>query len=123
LVAASRSNTKDSETNKTTRISLDKHTGKPSSFFIIISISESTPTDTRYISYIANQRFLFSGEMKLYRKNIQVGSGKFYLESIRIIVIKLANKRFIFLKNNLFIPRLRYIFVLIKKLVRNKFIG
>jgi hypothetical protein len=61
--------------------------------------------------------------MKPYRRSIQVGGGKFYSERIRIIVIKLANGRFIFLENSLFMPRLGYIFVLAKKLVRNQLIS
>jgi hypothetical protein len=61
--------------------------------------------------------------MKPYKRNIQVGGGKFYSERIRIIIIKLANKRFIFLKNNLFVLRLGYMFILAKKLVGNQFIS
>jgi hypothetical protein len=61
--------------------------------------------------------------MKPYKQNIQVKGGRFYLEGIGIIVIKLANKRFIFLENNLFVFKLGYIFVLVKKLVRNQLIG
>jgi hypothetical protein len=57
--------------------------------------------------------------MKLYKRSIQVGGGRFYLEGIGIIVIKLANKRFIFLENNLFVSKLGYILVLAKKLVGN----
>jgi hypothetical protein len=123
LVAASRSDTEDFEADETARISWDKHTGKPSSFSIIILISESVLADTRYTFYITNQRFLFNGEMKLYRRSIQVGGGKLYSKRIRIIIIKLANKRFIFLENSLFIPRLKYMFVLVKKLIRNQLIS
>jgi hypothetical protein len=61
--------------------------------------------------------------VKLYKQSIQIGGGKFYLEGIRIIIIKLTNKRFIFLENNLFIFKLGYIFILAKKLVGNQFIG
>jgi hypothetical protein len=61
--------------------------------------------------------------VKLYRQSIQVRGRRFYLEGIGTIVIKLANKRFIFLENNLFVPKLGYIFVLVKKLVRNQFIS
>jgi hypothetical protein len=37
-------------------------------------------------------------------------------------MIKLINKQFIFLENNLFIPNLKYIFILAKKLIGNKLI-
>jgi hypothetical protein len=75
--------------------------------------------DTGCTLYITNQCFLFNSEMKPCRRSIQVGGGRFYSEGIGIIVIKLANKRFIFLENNLFVPKLRYILVLVKKLVGN----
>jgi hypothetical protein len=61
--------------------------------------------------------------MKLYKRNIQVRGGKLYSKGIGIIIIKLANKQFIFLENNLFVPKLGYILVLVKKLVRNQLIG
>jgi hypothetical protein len=61
--------------------------------------------------------------MKLYKQSIQVRSRRLYSKEIRIIIIKLANKRFIFLKNNLFVPKLGYILVLAKKLVRNQLIS
>jgi hypothetical protein len=48
---------------------------------------------------------------------------RFYSKEMGIIIIKLTNKRFIFLENNLFIFKLGYIFVLAKKLVRNQFIS
>jgi hypothetical protein len=57
--------------------------------------------------------------MKPYKYSIQVKGRMFYLEGIGIIVIKLANRRFIFLENSLFIPKLGYILVLAKKLVGN----
>jgi hypothetical protein len=57
--------------------------------------------------------------MKLYKQNIQVKGRRFYLKGIRIIIIKLVNKRFIFLENSLFMLKLGYILVLIKKLVGN----
>jgi hypothetical protein len=61
--------------------------------------------------------------MKLYKQSIQVRGGRFYLERIGIIIIKLINKRFIFLENSLFVFKLGYIFVLAKKLVRNQLIS
>jgi hypothetical protein len=57
--------------------------------------------------------------VKPYRQNIQVKGRRFYLKGIGTIVIKLVNKRFIFLENNLFVPKLGYILVLAKRLVRN----
>jgi hypothetical protein len=51
-----------------------------------------------------------------------VGGKKFFSKNIKIIIIKLINKRFIFLKNNLFILNLKYIFVLVKKLIKNELI-
>jgi hypothetical protein len=51
-----------------------------------------------------------------------VGGGRFFSENIKIIIIKLVNKRFIFLKNNLFILNLGYIFISTKKLIKNKLI-
>jgi uncharacterized protein YpmS len=78
LVAISRSDSKASDTEKTARINWDNYKDKLSSLFIIIPISESVPADTRYTLYITNQRFLFSGEMKLYRRSIQVGGRRFY---------------------------------------------
>jgi hypothetical protein len=66
-----------------------------------------------------DQCFLFNSEIKLYKQNIQVKNGRFYLEGIGIIIIKLVNKRFIFLENSLFVFKLGYIFVLVKKLIRN----
>jgi hypothetical protein len=66
-----------------------------------------------------DQYFLFSSKIKLYRQSIQVRGRRFCLEGIEIIIIKLANRRFIFLENNLFIFKLEYIFVLAKKLVKN----
>jgi hypothetical protein len=61
--------------------------------------------------------------MKLYKQNIQVKGRRLYLEGIGIIIIKLANRQFIFLENNLFVPKLGYIFVSAKKLVRNQLIS
>jgi hypothetical protein len=54
LVTASRSNSEASDAEETAGISWDDHKGKPSSFFIIIIIFESIPTNTRYILYIIN---------------------------------------------------------------------
>jgi hypothetical protein len=92
LVAASRSDSEASDTEETAGISWDDHKGKPSSFFTIIPISKSAPADTRYTSHITNQRSLFSSEIKPYRRSIQVGGRRFYLEGIGIIIIKLVNK-------------------------------
>jgi hypothetical protein len=114
---------KASDTEETAGISWDDHKGKPSSFSIIILISESAPTDTRCTSYMTNQRSLFNREMKPYRRSIQVKGRRLYSEGIGIIIIKLANKRFIFLENSLFILKLGYILVLAKKLVRNQLIS
>jgi hypothetical protein len=61
--------------------------------------------------------------MKPYRRSIQIGGGRLYLEGIRIIIIKLINKRFIFLENSLFIFKLGYIFTLVNKLIKNQFIN
>jgi hypothetical protein len=57
--------------------------------------------------------------MKPYKRSIQVRGRRFYLKGIGTIVIKLANKRFIFLENSLFMLKLGYILVLVKKLVGN----
>jgi hypothetical protein len=122
LVTTSRSNSEASNAEKTAGINWDDHKSKPSSFIIIL-ISKSAPADTRCILYIIDQRFLFNGEVKPCRRSIQVKGRRFYSEGIGIIIIKLANKRFIFLENSLFIFKLGYIFVLAKKLVRNQFIG
>jgi hypothetical protein len=51
-----------------------------------------------------------------------VEKGKLFSENIKIIIIRLINKRFIFLENNLFIFNLKYIFILAKKLIKNKLI-
>jgi hypothetical protein len=51
-----------------------------------------------------------------------VGEGRLFSENIKIIIIKLINKQFIFLENNLFMPNLEYIFILAKKLIKNKLI-
>jgi hypothetical protein len=51
-----------------------------------------------------------------------MGGGKLFSENIKIIIIKLTNKRFIFLENNLFISNLEYIFILAKKLIKNELI-
>jgi hypothetical protein len=53
LVTISRSDSKASDTKKTTRISKDDHKDKLSSFIIIL-ISESALTDIRYTLYITN---------------------------------------------------------------------
>jgi hypothetical protein len=70
--------------------------------------------DIRCTLYITNQYFLFNSEVKLYKRNIQVKGRRFYSERIGIIIIKLANKQFIFLENSLFVPKLGCIFVLVK---------
>jgi hypothetical protein len=123
LVTASRSDSEASDTKETAGINWGDYKNKPSSFFIIIPISESVLADTRYILYITNQYFLFNSEIKLYKQSIQIKGRRFYLEGIRIIIIKLANKQFIFLENSLFVPKLGYIFVLAKKSVRNQLIS
>jgi hypothetical protein len=123
LVTTSRSDSEASDTKETAGISWDDHKNKPSSCSIIILISKSAPTDIGYILYITNQYSLFNSEVKLCRRSIQIRGRRFYSEGIGTIVIKLVNKRFIFLENNLFVPKLGYILVLAKKLVRNKFIG
>ena len=110
------------ETEETAGINWNNYKSKLNIFFIIIPISNLTFIDIRYILYIINQCLLFNSELKPYQKNIQVGGRRLYLKRIDIIIIKLINKKFIFLKNNLFIFNLEYIFVLTKKLVGNQFI-
>jgi hypothetical protein len=51
-----------------------------------------------------------------------VGGGRLFLENIGTIIIKLTNKQFIFLENNLFIFNLGYIFVSAKKLIKNELV-
>lgn len=45
------------------------------------------------------------------------------LNKIKIIIIKLVNRRFIFLEDNLFISNLGYIFILVRKLIGDNLIG
>jgi hypothetical protein len=51
-----------------------------------------------------------------------MGGRRLFSKNIKIIVIRLTNKRFIFLENNLFIFNLEYILVLAKKLIGDELI-